>query len=523
MGQQLCLTTIRVLFFSVVQIIGMSAVASRPAFAAEVCAPLLSDPQLTETYDIFERHRVVLDTNAIIDDPEILERFSNSEVILPAVVLRELDHNKSNPKPSVAYSVRKFVRIFRELPPIPGKPGVFRINENSTLRMVETPKGILPPDFDTGEPDMKILAVAMQEYLLHQDMPFTLLTSDTILYKSAQSTEVPTHFFRDIKHGPTFPNVLPIDVTEEQLAQFKATGELPYSNPLAIQNQFILLRSPHDSPESDGILARFETGQNLPEKVSGSDEARQLMFSLHEGKIIKLKYAGEEYDGVVQPKNIEQRMALEVLLDPNIPLVFLEGKAGTGKTILAMFASLMQTKRLHPANPPYDQILLSRSAVNMGGEEHGFLKGDLEEKTENLYFPYKDNHDVIAELLAKSGKDNSSKSKGSFDTLYKKQVLAFTRGRTFTRTLWIVDETQNLTADQLDTILTRLGEGSKLIIMADPSQIDPPITRASSGFEPVSESYRGIIGTAHVKMITAVRSAMAEITSEVRNMRLNRR
>lgn len=224
------------------------------------------------------------------------------------------------------------------------------------------------------------------------------------------------------------------------------------------------------------------------------------------GKIVRVEKG--HYFGI-QPRNAEQTFAMHILTDPNVKLIGLTGKAGTGKTLLALAAALSQEHS-------YKQILLARPIVSLANKDLGFLPGDEKAKVAPYMQPLFDNLNVIKGQLAQ----NSSELR-RLDEMQKTEklvieALAYIRGRSVSETIFIVDEAQNLTPHEIKTIITRAGEGSKLIFTGDIEQIDSPYLDAqSNGLAYMIERMKGQPLFAHVNLIKGERSELSELASDL--------
>ena len=211
----------------------------------------------------------------------------------------------------------------------------------------------------------------------------------------------------------------------------------------------------------------------------------------------------------IHPRNAEQTFALEILNDPKIKLVGLTGKAGTGKTLLALAAALKQHRT-------YQQILLARPIVTLSNKDLGYLPGDEKQKIAPYMQPLFDNLNVIKSQLGK----NSSEIQ-LIDELQKSgrleiEALAFIRGRSLTNTFCIIDEAQNLTPHEVKTIITRAGEGTKMVFTGDLQQIDSPyLDTWSNGLAYMIDKMRGQNLFAHVNLVKGERSELSELASNL--------
>jgi PhoH-like ATPase len=211
----------------------------------------------------------------------------------------------------------------------------------------------------------------------------------------------------------------------------------------------------------------------------------------------------------IEPRNAEQTFALDALLNPDIQLVSLTGKAGTGKTLLALAAALQQFKR-------YKQIFLARPIVPLANRDLGFLPGDIKEKMEPYMAPLYDNLTVIKHKFS-----HQSPEFLRINDMMKEEKLVITpltyiRGRSLSSIFFIVDEAQNLTPHEIKTIITRAGEGTKMVFTGDIEQIDSPyLDTASNGLSYLSDKMKNQDIFAHVNLVRGERSFLAELASKL--------
>ena len=211
----------------------------------------------------------------------------------------------------------------------------------------------------------------------------------------------------------------------------------------------------------------------------------------------------------IEPRNAEQTFAMDVLLDDDVKLVAITGRAGTGKTLLALAAALYK-------NEEYKQILLSRPIVALGGKDLGALPGDATEKVSPYMQPLFDNLNVIKSNLSYQGREVRIIEEMQRDKRLVIEALAFIRGRSLGDTFFIVDEAQNLTPHEVKTIVTRAGEGSKIIFTGDIQQIDSPyLDHQSNGLVYLIDRMKGQDIFAHVNLIKGERSYLSELASKL--------
>jgi PhoH-like ATPase len=235
------------------------------------------------------------------------------------------------------------------------------------------------------------------------------------------------------------------------------------------------------------------------------------------GTLQPLQKSAKAKMGRIQPRNREQAFALDLLLDPAVALVTLVGKAGTGKTLLALAAGLHQVADEHL----YERLLVTRPVISLG-KEMGFLPGDLEEKMAPWMQPIVDNLDFLL------GGEDSQPNRGSHRAprsnwsdlkgmgLLEVEAISYIRGRSIPRQFMVVDEAQNLTPHEVKTIVTRVGEGTKIVLTGDPYQIDNPYVDAeSNGLTWLVERFKGQLLSGHITLMQGERSELAELAANL--------
>lgn len=433
----------------------------------------------------------VLDTNVILHDYNCLKNFQENDIYLPIVVLEELDVFKKGNE-QINYNAREFVReldlitddnLFSSGAPLgEGLGRLFVITGK-----VDAPK--VQASFPTPKPDHLILAVA--EYL-EEKFPKTktiLVTKDLNLRMKARSIGVLCEDYItdkvlnvDIfeKTNEVFDNINPalidrIYSTKEGLS----ISEFDFKD-IVRPNECFILKSDRSS-----VLARYNPFTRLVYRVN------------------KTKNFG------IEARNAEQSFAFELLNDPDVKLVALTGKAGTGKTLLALAAALGKLTE-------YKQILLARPIVALSNKDLGFLPGDAQEKVAPYMQPLFDNLNVIKNQFA----SNSTEMKRIEDMQKSGQLvieaLAFIRGRSLSETYCIIDEAQNLTPHEVKTIITRAGEGTKMVFTGDIQQIDQPyLDSQSNGLVYMIDRMKDQSIFAHINLIKGERSELSELASNL--------
>lgn len=434
----------------------------------------------------------VLDTNVILHDYDCLKNFQENDIYLPIVVLEELDKFKKGNE-QINYNAREFVRELDLL--TDGldslKAGV-KLGEGMGKLYIVT-DGIesekVRNTFMERKPDHEILATADWLKNKNKKVPTILVTKDVNLRMKARSIGLTCEDYINDK-------VVNMDIFEKSNEVFEnidpALIDRIYSSREGIdvsEIDFRELLQPNEcfimKSDRSSVLARYNPFTHCIQKVN------------------KTKNYG------IEPRNAEQSFAFEILNDPDVKLVALTGKAGTGKTLLALAGALSQMN-------DYKQILLARPIVSLSNKDIGFLPGDAQEKVAPYMQPLFDNLNVIKRQFA----GTSSEVKRIDDMQKSEQLvieaLAFIRGRSLSETYCIIDEAQNLTPHEIKTIITRAGEGTKMVFTGDIQQIDQPYLDAqSNGLVYMIDKMKGQNMFAHVNLVKGERSALSELASNL--------
>jgi len=447
-----------------------------------------------------DRKIYVLDTNVLIHDPDALSRFDEHDVVLPIVVLEEMDNVKRGVD-ELARNVREVSRYLDEISdvedmakgcPLPGGGNLF-------FEMSHDVSDILPESFAASYGDNRILAVTMTLQKESPDREVILVSKDINLRIKARAVGLVSEDYRSDRIVDDL-DVLSsgqINLSDEQWA---ALSEGMKVEGLDHGNRYTVTW-----PE-DLQLPNVNSFITPP----GEREIAYRCREVGEGRVVQMddsySYRSERHAvWGVQARNLEQDMAMNLLMDPEIDLVGLLGLAGSGKTLLALACGLQQTLDVGL----YDRIVITRATVPMG-QDIGFLPGTEREKMEPWMGAVKDN---LSFLLGEEAQD-------LYSVLGEHRIeiaaLSFTRGRTFTRTWLIVDEAQNLTPHQMKTIVTRMGEGSKIIILGNNAQIDTPyLTARTNGLSKVAVQFAGWPYSGHIVLKESERSRLAAYAADV--------
>lgn len=433
----------------------------------------------------------VLDTNVLLYDPQALTRFEDNSIIIPITVIEEIDRFKKDMN-ETGRNARQFSRLMDAYRKVGSLSKGVALENGGTLRIEIYEENVmkrLPPELREQRGDNRILAVAVDLMESEPTVPVILVTKDTNLRIKADALGLAAQDYESDKVAidDLFTGVATFEVQAEIIDRFYSQGWLELDARL-LPNQFVTLT---------------ELGNHSHSAIGRFDHAS--------GRVVPLQGVGKEGVWSLFPRNREQSFALDALLDDNVKLVTLVGKAGTGKTLLAIAAGLQKTAEENV----YNRLLVSRPVFPMG-RDLGFLPGDIEEKLSPWMQPIFDN----VELLLSGHEGEKRHSKGYKELMamgiLEIEPLTYIRGRSIPNQYMIVDEAQNLTPHEIKTIVTRAGEGTKIILTGDPYQIDNPYVDAeSNGLTYVVERLKEQNISGHVTMTKGERSELAELAANL--------
>lgn len=436
------------------------------------------------------KKRYLLDTNVLLHDPKALTAFQDNDVLLPIYVIEEIDRFKKE-MTRLGENARQISRFLDELRRRGRLADGVTLEGGGTLRVVfdADGPGRGARTFEAGWVDNAILDIARRLADETPEPPLILVTKDINLRIKADSLGLSAEDYETdrVRLDDLYTGQTEIEVPAGALAAFLEGGDLPLPEGAFVPNQYALLR---ESGEGSGrtALARIDTLG---------------------GRLVRLHAESEGVLGI-RPRNKEQYFALDALLDPSIVLVTVMGKAGTGKTLLALAAGLRQVL----ARAPYRHLLVSRPTFPMG-KDIGYLPGTVEEKLNPWMQPIYDNLALILEGRGGNGVPRSAAELIERGTLAV-EPLTHIRGRSIPQQYMLVDEAQNLTPLEVKTILTRVGENTKLVLTGDPWQIDTPyIDSSTNGFNHVVHHFRDVPLAAHVSLRKGERSKLAEYAANL--------
>ena len=433
----------------------------------------------------------VIDTSVLLYDKNSIEAFSNNDIVLPMAVLEELDRFKEKPGVvgEAARHVNRFLDNLREVE----YEDQWKLIKDLDIRIAFDTESLTKDehiDLDISRNDNKIIACALRLKKLHPGVKVNVITKDINLRVKCDALGVWAEDYYKDHVAPElgqFKGVENIDLDRNQIDHFFKEKSLSVDLENVYENSFIVGKSLETS-----LLGIYKNKQINP-----------LVHSLGE-------FCG------VEPRNSEQRFAINALLDPSIPLVTLTGLAGSGKTFLALMAALSQTNQGDLGKQLSDsgfmrrkRIVITRTLQHVGSRDLGYLPGNMQEKMAPWLAPIVDNIRVAFddvnyfEAMVENGQIEVA-------------PIPYIRGRTFNDCFIIVDEAQNATIHELKTIITRVGQNSKIVLLGDIDQIDTPyIDSLSNGLTVVAEKFKNEYIAGHVQLKKGERSYLSAVAAKI--------
>ncbi|WP_078391619.1 PhoH family protein [Shouchella patagoniensis] len=436
----------------------------------------------------------VLDTNVLLQDPYAIYQFQPNEVVIPAVVLEEVDSKKKN-MDEIGRNARMIAKMVDQLREggklhkgvLLEQGGLFRVELNH--RSFQHLKHV----FAEMTNDNRIIAVAlnlqMEEKEKADGRQVVLVSKDALVRVKADAFDLQTEDFlndRVIETDKGYAGFEDVYVDQSIIDRYYKEGQIAVTElggGLYYPNQFVILKD------------LMRTSSSALGKVD-------LL-----GQYVKPLIGEHEHVWGIKPRNAQQKMALELLLRDDLPLVTLVGKAGTGKTLLSLAAGLLQTEDLHL----YKKLVVARPIVPLG-KDIGYLPGEKEEKLKPWMQPIFDNLEFLFDTKKPGELDRILAGMSSIQV----EALTYIRGRSIPDQYIIIDEAQNLTKHEVKTILTRVGERSKVVLMGDPQQIDHPyLDEYTNGLTYAVETFKNEALSGHIKLVKGERSALAQLAADL--------
>ena len=426
-----------------------------------------------------ERKLFVLDTSVLVYHEDSIHAFSGHDVVIPLEVLEEIDglKQRQDKAGNAARYVNRFLDDLRSEGNL--KDGVFLENGQKLSISLDSDIKLMPEGIENTR-DNRIISVAL--YLKKQGLSPTLISRDINLRVKCDALGILAESYHVekaiINRKDAYTGVTVLHLSPKQVSDFYEYGRIPSTRDDLMPNEYLVLKG-----------------------------GRSSALAVHkEGEFHRLVHSGNGSNDVmgILPRNKEQTFALDMLLDPDIHMATLTGKAGCGKTILSTAAAIHMLKEGR-----YDKIVLSRPIQSLSGDI-GFLPGTKEEKMEPWIQPVIDN----LKLIFKNGESylDMMMESGTIEV----EALTYIRGRSLPRTIFILDEAQNITYAEAKAVITRMGENSKLILLGDLEQIDAPhLDSATCGLGAVVEKFRDFELSGHITLLKGERSPLAAYAAKI--------
>jgi len=437
----------------------------------------------------------VLDTSVYLTDADSIFKFDNHDIFIPLKVLEEIDNHKTR-QDSVGVNARKIIRTLDELRlkgslqegiRLGKRKGLLRVMSYEALK-----QSVFPPDLDIRIPDHAIIATAIvvrdrypkrKTIVISRDINMRVICDSIGLKAEGYDSEMAVTSSEYLYKG------FITHLVDDQLIDRFYAGDEIYIDRDEVKgiwnpNQYLMLVS--NANEKKTSLARFE---------SHFQPLKKIIYD-------KLS------DWKINSRNKEQAFAIDLLMDPAVKIVTLVGRAGSGKTLMSIAAGLQQTIGLRVENNHYDRLVVSRP-VQPVGKDIGFLPGTLEEKMLPWLMPIQDN---LKFLMGGGANLQMYMEKGKIEV----EALTYIRGRSIANAFMVIDEAQNLSKHEVKTIITRIGEGTKIVLTGDIEQIDNVyVNETSNGLAHAVEKFKEYPIAGHVTFRKGERSEVATLASKV--------
>ena len=430
-----------------------------------------------------KRKILVIDTSVLLYDMTAIHSFPGNDVVLPLPVLEELDRFKDRPGllgESARY-VNRYLDSLRELGRLDKKVKLPDSDQTIRIETITCAKDTIPDGLDPTLADNRILATAINYRSTNKGTKIKLITKDINLRVKCDALGIDSEdYYKDrinIENNDFYKGSTSIEVPDNLLSEFYENGIIDIPDGFNLhENQFVVGKS-----YSGGSFLGIAKKDTI-KKISPHTSIGNMGF---------------------EPKNKEQSFAVNLLMDPEIELATLTGIAGSGKTFLTVMCGLSEL-----LNQKYKRIIITRS-IQPVGKDLGYLPGDIDEKMAPWLAPIVDN---IKYAFNDMSYFDLMRQKGEIEIA----PLAYIRGRTFNDCYVIVDEAQNATIHELKTIITRIGKGSKIVLLGDTDQVDTPyIDKRSNGLAIIIQKLMNSDLTGHIELTSGQRSSIASLASTI--------
>lgn len=438
------------------------------------------------------RKAFIVDTNVLLFDPQALFKFGNNDVVIPIDVIEEIDRFKRDMSENGRHA-RQFSRLIDDMRKGGELSKGVKLPGGGLLTVELGGVHALPLDLPMEKADNRILGLAIQLKKEQPKRPIVFVTKDTNLRIKADALGIVAEDYEpsNVEPEQLYTGTITLTVEGHEVDEYYAQKRLtPKAGMTGLKpNQYVILKD----------------GANPNHTAMGR-------YSKELDAIVPILKLNEGLWGIF-PKNAEQSFAMDALLNDEIKLVSLVGKAGTGKTLLAIAAGLAKTVD----DGVYQRLLVSRPVFPLG-KDIGFLPGDIEEKLNPWMQPIYDNIDFLFGATGTKGRRGAGRGCQELmnQGLLQIEPLTYIRGRSIPQQYLIVDESQNLTPHEIKTIITRAGDGTKIVLTGDSFQIDNPyVDSANNGLVYLVDRFKDESISAHVTLTKGERSKLSELASNL--------
>ena len=442
-----------------------------------------------------EHKTYVIDTSACLTDASCIYNYGIHDIVIPMKVLEEIDNHKKR-QDSVGSNARGIIRKLDALREEGSLHEGVSLGENKgTLKVVRADLHDLPSGFTVDDPDHVIMGVAWQLQNSNPESQIVIVSRDINMRVMTDSLGLATEEYIENKvvdeESGLHTGFKEIEMSEMEIDAFYKDGYID-----AAEEEI----EDYDIKENDSIMLKSEI-----------NEKKTALCRYRRGKFVKIRDYNKKGVWGVRARNKEQAFAFDLLMDQNIPLVSLVGKAGSGKTLMAIAAAIAQTIHdpFEPQENMYKKIVLSRPVQPMG-KDIGYLPGTMEEKMHPWLMPLQDNLQFLL------GNDQATLEEYMDKGIIEIEALAYIRGRSISNAFIIIDEAQNLSLHEIKTILTRVGENTKIVLTGDVEQIDNVyVNQTSNGLVHAVEKFKEYELAGHITLQKGERSALATLASKI--------
>ncbi len=428
----------------------------------------------------------VIDTNVLLHDPSALKNFEKNQVIIPLLVLEELDNLKKYSN-ELGHNARYVMRYIDSLKSQGDLHKGVEIPEGPYIRIFLEPKLEKGKNFPLPLDRNSNRVLFMAHFLKNKGEDVIFVTKDFVTRVKAEAMLLATEDYenKQISLDKAYKGIKKLSVEKKDIDLFYKEGQVPEGNHVFLPNEYCLLTS---DERSSAVCKYNKTKQRLE----------------------PLLHTQKDIWGI-QPLNIEQKCAMDLLLRDDIHLATLVGPAGTGKTLLALACAMHKVFD----EGIYNRILVSRPIIPLG-KDIGYLPGTKEEKLYHWMQPIYDNLEYLCERTNGEGNGSSSLEFLMESKKIEMEAVTYIRGRSLPKVFMIIDEAQNLTPHEMKTVISRAGHGTKVVLTGDPSQIDNPyLNKNANGLTYTISRFKEEKIFGHIELDKTERSELASLAADI--------